>query len=161
MHSGNGFQRKFRENTNKLFHFQYDPYSRLGLTFGKRPFFICIFELTYVYNSVYCLSLPITQSHFIFYIYVLFFINQYNLQQIRHATGGDSYWSTISFTSFLGQYFLFERKINDKKVTRRFDDSMSSLSNAKKNQHELVIYIQKKKVSRICKVKLRRENGAN
>ena len=27
----------------------------------------------------------------------------------------------------------FKRKINDKKVTRRFDDSMSSLSNAKKN----------------------------
>ena len=26
----------------------------------------------------------------------------------------------------------FKRKINDKKVTRRFDDSMSSLSSAKK-----------------------------
>ena len=39
----------------------------------------------------------------------------------------------ITISIFLiGVSFLFKRKINDKKVTRRFDDSMSSLSNAKK-----------------------------
>ena len=55
----------------------------------------------------------------------------------------------------------FKRKINDQKVTRRVDDSMSSLSNAKKISMNSVICIQKKKVSGICKVKLKRENEAN
>ena len=54
------FSENFEKTLIKLFHFQYDPYGRLVLTFGKRPFLICIFEVTYVYNSVYCLSLPIT-----------------------------------------------------------------------------------------------------
>ena len=55
----------------------------------------------------------------------------------------------------------FKRKINGKKVTRRFDDSMSSLSNAKEISMNWWYIYRKKKVSGIYKVKLRLENGAN
>ena len=40
----------------------------------------------------------------------------------------------------------FKRKINGKKVTRRFDDSMSSLSNAKKISMNCDIYTKKESV---------------
>ena len=40
---------------------------------------------------------------------------------------------TESLTNTMVTKINFKRKINDKKLTRRFDDSMSSLSNAKKN----------------------------
>ena len=67
------------------------------------------------------------------------------IQLINRAKSGNFFTGNI--------VFLIQRKINDKKVTRRFDDSMSSLSNAKKiSMNYIYIYIQKKKCQEYVKL---------